>query len=73
MSDDNRKPCSSKEEASETPNKKRGRRIKYHTDEERIEARRKQQKAYRERKRKELLELKEMFKKEKKSDKKKET
>ena len=72
MSDNNQKPCSSKEEASETPNKKRGRRIKYHTDEERIEARRKQQKAYRDRKRKELLELKEMFKKEKK-DKKKET
>ena len=55
MSDDNRKPCSSKEEVCETPNKKRGRRIKYHTDVERIEARRKQQKAYRERKRKELL------------------
>ena len=73
MSDDNRKLCSSKEETCETPNKKRGRRIKYHTDEERIEARRKQQKAYRERKRKELLELKEMFKKEKNRDKKKET
>ena len=38
MSDDNRKLCSSKEKTCETPNKKRGRRIKYHTDEERIEA-----------------------------------
>ena len=44
---------------------KRGRKIKYKTDEERIEARRRQQKAYRERKRNELLKLKELFEKEK--------
>ena len=43
---------------------KRGRKIKYQTDEERIEARRRQQKAYRERKRNELLKLKELFEKE---------
>ena len=43
---------------------KRGRKIKYKTDEERIEARRRQQKAYRERKRNELLKLKELFEKE---------
>ena len=43
---------------------KRGRKIKYATDEERIEARRRQQKAYRERKKNELLKLKEMFEKE---------
>ena len=42
---------------------KRGRTIKYQTDEERIEARRRQQKAYRERKKNELLKLKELLKK----------
>ena len=44
---------------------RRGRKIKYQTDEERIEARRRQQKAYRERKKNELLKLKEMFEKKK--------
>ena len=44
---------------------RRGRKIKYATDEERIEARRRQQKAYRERKKNELLKLKEMFEKKK--------
>ena len=42
---------------------RRGRKIKYNTDEERIEARRRQQKAYRERKKKELLLLKELVEK----------
>ena len=42
---------------------RRGRKIKYNTDEERIEARRRQQKAYRERKKKELLKLKELVEK----------
>ena len=42
---------------------RRGRKIKYQTDEERIEARRRQQKAYRERKKKELLLLKELVEK----------
>ena len=41
---------------------KRGRKLKYLTDEERIEARRQQQKAYRERKKKEFEELKEKIK-----------
>ena len=45
---------------------RRGRKIKYNTDEERIEARRRQQKAYRERKKKELLKLKELVEKNKK-------
>ena len=45
---------------------RRGRKIKYQTDEERIEARRRQQKAYRERKKKELLKLKELVEKNKK-------
>ena len=60
------KQTSSSEEESKTETviKKRGRRIKYQTDEERIEARRRQQKAYRERKRNELLKLKELFEKE---------
>ena len=40
------------------PKGKRGRKIKYLTDEERIEARRSQQKAYRERKKTEVEELK---------------
>ena len=42
---------------------RRGRKIKYNTDQERIEARRRQQKAYRERKKKELLLLKELVEK----------
>lgn len=41
---------------------KRGRKLKYLTDEERIEARRQQQKAYRERKKREFEELKEKIK-----------
>lgn len=41
---------------------KKGRRVKYLTDEERINARRLQQKAYRARKKKELQELKEKIK-----------
>ena len=41
---------------------KRGRKIKYLTDEERVEARRQQQKAYRERKKREMEELKEKIK-----------
>ena len=40
------------------PKGKRGRKIKYLTEEERIEARRSQQKAYRERKKTEVEELK---------------
>ena len=68
MSEDNRKPSSSKEEASETPIKKRRRKIKYNTEEEKINARCKQQKVYRERKRKELLKLKEMFEKKEKRE-----
>ena len=48
---------------------KRGRKIKYATDEERIEARRRQQKAYRERKKKELLLLlKELVEKKKEEE-----
>ena len=47
---------------------RRGRKIKYQTDEERIEARRRQQKAYRERKKNELLKLKEMFQKKKEEE-----
>ena len=42
---------------NEQPKSNRGRKRKYATDEERILARRAQQKAYRERKKKELLEL----------------
>lgn len=38
--------------------RKRGRKLKYFTDEERIEARRQQQRAYRERKKREFEELK---------------
>ena len=45
---------------------RRGRKIKYNTDQERIEARRRQQKDYRERKKKELLKLKELVEKNKK-------
>ena len=47
---------SSEEEIkTETAIKKRGRRIKYQTEVERIEARRRQHKTYRERKKNELL------------------
>ena len=60
--------CSEEESKTETVIKKRGRRIKYQTDEERIEARRRQQKAYRERKKNELLKLKEMFQKKKEEE-----
>ena len=42
----------------EKPKQTRGRKRKYNTEEERIQARRIQQKAYRERKKKELEELK---------------
>ena len=52
-------------QTNEEVKSRRGRKIKYQTDEERIEARRRQQKAYRERKKKELLKLKEMFEKKK--------
>ena len=45
------------EETPEAPKSNRGRKRKYSTDEERILARRAQQKAYRERKKRELLEL----------------
>ena len=44
-------------ETLEAPKSNRGRKRKYSTDEERILARRAQQKAYRERKKLELLEL----------------
>ena len=44
---------------SQQPNK-RGRKNKYQTDEERIAARRAQQKAYRDRRKQELLELRAM-------------
>lgn len=52
------------EKAEEPKKSNRGRKKKYDTDEERIQARRAQQKAYRERRRKELEELralKEMY------------
>ena len=45
-------------EQEEKPKQTRGRKRKYNTEEERIQARRIQQKAYRERKKKELEELK---------------
>ena len=51
-------------QTNEEVKSRRGRKIKYQTDEERIEARRRQQKAYRERKKKELLLLKELVEKE---------
>lgn len=55
------KPASSTDLLNEitapAPKSNRGRKRKYATDEERILARRAQQKAYRERKKKELLEL----------------
>ena len=55
------KPSSSTDLLNEitatAPKSNRGRKRKYATDEERILARRAQQKAYRERKKKELLEL----------------
>lgn len=53
------KPSSSTDLLNEAPAPKsnRGRKRKYATDEERILARRAQQKAYRERKKQELLEL----------------
>lgn len=51
------KPSSSTEITAPAPKSNRGRKRKYATDEERILARRAQQKAYRERKKKELLEL----------------
>ena len=50
-------------QTNEEVKSRRGRKIKYQTDEERIEARRRQQKAYRERKKKELLLLKELVEK----------
>ena len=50
-------------QTNEEVKSRRGRKIKYNTDEERIEARRRQQKAYRERKKKELLLLKELVEK----------
>ena len=53
-------------QTNEEVKSRRGRKIKYQTDEERIEARRRQQKAYRERKKKELLLLKELVEKNKK-------
>ena len=53
----------SPEEIKKEVKSRRGRKIKYNTDEERIEARRRQQKAYRERKKKELLKLKELVEK----------
>lgn len=53
----------SSEEIKKEVKSRRGRKIKYNTDEERIEARRRQQKAYRERKKKELLLLKELVEK----------
>ena len=56
----------SSEEIKKEVKSRRGRKIKYQTDEERIEARRRQQKAYRERKKKELLKLKELVEKNKK-------
>lgn len=51
------KPASSTEITATAPKSNRGRKRKYATDEERILARRAQQKAYCERKKKELLEL----------------
>lgn len=51
------KPASSTDLLTPAPKSNRGRKRKYATDEERILARRAQQKAYRERKKKELLEL----------------
>ena len=45
------------QQPSEKIKSKRGRKLKYTTDEERKEARRKQQKEYRDRKRNELIEL----------------
>ena len=47
-----------KNETTEKTKSTRGRKRKYNTDEERIQARRAQQKAYRERKKKEFEELK---------------
>ena len=64
MSDKKETKQTSSEIKKDTKGSKRGRKIKYKTDEERIEARRRQQKAYRERKRNELLKLKELFEKE---------
>ena len=52
----------SEETNEEKPKQTRGRKRKYNTDEERIQARRAQQKAYRERKKKELEELKKKVK-----------
>ena len=44
-------------EEQTSPKSKRGRKIKYHNEEQRIEARRRQQKIYRDRKRNEVDEL----------------
>ena len=51
------KELSKEPEPLKPPKGKRGRKIKYLTDEERIEARRTQQKEYRERKKVEMQEL----------------
>ena len=64
MSDRKEVITQTNEEVQKEVKSRRGRKIKYQTDEERIEARRRQQKAYRERKKKELLLLKELVEKE---------
>ena len=66
MSDRKEVITQTNEEVQKEVKSRRGRKIKYQTDEERIEARRRQQKAYRERKKKELLKLKELVEKNKK-------
>ena len=63
MSDRKEVTTQTNEEVQKEVKSRRGRKIKYQTDEERIEARRRQQKAYRERKKKELLKLKELVEK----------
>lgn len=47
-------------EPEEKPSVKRGRKCKYATDEERVEARRRQQREYRQRKKEELERLRQM-------------
>ena len=66
MSDRKEVTTQTTEEVQKEVKSRRGRKIKYNTDQERIEARRRQQKDYRERKKKELLKLKELVEKNKK-------
>ena len=58
FSEDSIKDSNKQPEPLKPQKGKRGRKIKYLTEEERIEARRSQQKAYRERKKTEVEELK---------------